>query len=192
MYNTRQSLLLKICQQHDDESWETFADLYRNYIYVIIRRMNISHEDCQDLSQDILLQLWNKLPEFSYEPNKAKFRTWLCRVVRNHALNFIKASSRRHEKKEMAAGEVDSTDQSEIDTMMQKEWEIYLTNLAMARLRDKFNGQAIEAFELSLKGESIAAIAQKLKLQEQSVYKLKSRVKDRLISEIKQLRHDME
>ena len=75
---------------------------------------------------------------------------------------------------------------------MLKEWEVYLTNLALERIKENFSGQSMEVFERSLQGQSVELIASELGLKENSVYRLKNRVKDRLISEVQQLRHDLE
>ena len=100
MEPTRQTLIQKICNQYDDDAWNDFVSLYKGYIYIVIRKMNIPHDQVADLLQEILLKLWNKLPEFKYEPNKAKFRTWLNRITKNHVLNYLRDESSRLTKQD--------------------------------------------------------------------------------------------
>ena len=192
MDNTRKTLIQKICNQYDENSWESFVEIYQPYLYVIIRRMNIPHDEIADLLQNILLKLWKKLPEFTYEPNKAKFRTWLFGITKNHVLNYLRDKQYKSKKKDIFCIDQDRANESEIDLLMTKEWENYIANKAMERVRASFNGNAIDVFERSLKGDSISEIALGMELEESSVYKLRSRVRDRLKVEIRQLRQDIE
>ena len=80
----------------------------------------------------------------------------------------------------------------EIDTIADREWEIHLTNLAIKKIEPFFSNKAVETLRLSLKGLSVEEIAAKLELKGNSVYRLKSRVKIRLIEELALLREELE
>jgi RNA polymerase sigma-70 factor (ECF subfamily) len=80
----------------------------------------------------------------------------------------------------------------EINAIAEREWEIHLTNLALENIESLFSGKAVAAFRLTLKGRSVEEIAKELDLKENSVYRLKNRVKDRLIQEIMHLREELE
>ena len=190
---TRQTLIERLRDKYDEKSWQTFIDSYQRYIYVVIRGMAIKHEEAEDLVQEVLLQLWTKLPNFRYDPDKAMFRTWLCKVIKNRVLNFIKAQESQSKRIDKASQQVfKEYTNHEMDQLMQKEWEVYITNLALERIRNSFPGQSIKVFELTLEGKSIADIAETLGLKENSVYKSKNRVKAKLINEISNLRYELE
>ena len=80
----------------------------------------------------------------------------------------------------------------EIENIIEKEWAAYIASQAMNRVRENFQGQAIEVFELGLDGHSAAHIAEKTKLTVATVYTLKKRVKKRLYLEIRQLSSELE
>ena len=80
----------------------------------------------------------------------------------------------------------------DIDGIIEKEWAAYVGSLAMERVRDSFEGQAIEVFELGLDGLSAAQIAEQTKLTVATVYTLKKRVKKRLYLEIRNLTSELE
>jgi len=193
MNRTRQTLIERLRDKHDEESWQTFTDIYQRYIYVVIRRMNVSHSETEDLVQEILFKVWNKLPEFNYNPDKARFRTWLSTVIKNRVVTFIRSAQSHANKIDKASMEpVKAYSEHDIDEIIQKEWESYITNMAMNRIKQNFPGQAIQVFEMTLEGKSVSDIAQELGLKENSVYKSKNRVKARLIEEVKVLRQDLE
>ena len=193
MKPTRQTLIARLRDQYDEESWEIFTRIYQRYIYVVIRRMNLSHSEAEDLVQEILLKVWKKLPEFNYNPDKAHFRTWLSTVIKNRVISYFRSNQSHNNKLNKAALELNQTySDNEIDAIIRREWESYITNMAMERIKKSFPGQALQVFEMSLNGKSVSEIAERLKLKENSVYKSKNRVKARLIEEVSLLRTDLE
>jgi RNA polymerase sigma-70 factor (ECF subfamily) len=153
--------------------------------------MNIRHDEANDLKQDILVKLWKKLPEFDYQPDKAKFRTWLCQVIRFTALNRIQSLKSEAERIDKYHQGMDHA-ASDIDEVMAKEWQIYITNQAMERVRSKFSEQSVKVFERTLQGASVEELGKEFDLKENSIYRIKNRVKERLILEIAELRRDLE
>ena len=123
MYSTRQTLIERLRTESDEDSWNTFTDIYQKYIYVVIRNMNIAHSEAEDLVQEVLLKVWNKLGDFNYSPGKAKFRTWLSRVIKNHVLNYLESIRSYNNKVEKAGNEIIlNCSEDELDAVMQKEW----------------------------------------------------------------------
>jgi RNA polymerase sigma factor (sigma-70 family) len=195
-YNTRATLIQRVQNQQDDESWEEFIRVYRRYIYAIIRSMNISEHDTEDILQQVLINLWNGLPKMDYQKIK-RFRSWLSTVTKNCVTDFIRKRTREANRLEKA-GKDDTLSYlktirlPEIDSIAEREWEIHLTNLALENIEPLFSGKAVDAFRLSLAGRSVEDIAAELDLKENSVYRLKNRVKERLILEIRHLRETLE
>lgn len=193
---TRITLIQRVTNQHDEASWEDFVRIYRGYIYAIIRRMNISDSDAEDLTQQLMLNMWNKLPNTDVEQIR-RFRSWLATITKNFVTDFIRKRIREAERLEKA--EQDTTLSylkairlPEIDDIAEKEWKLHLAHLALENIKPLFSGHAIEVFKLSLEGKEIKTIAEQLELQENSVYRLKNRVKKRLIMEIELLREELE
>ena len=191
-YNTRQTLIMKIRDQHDENSWEDFVYYYRNYIYVVIANMNVSHHDAEDLVQRVLLKVWEALPQFKFDPQKGKFRSWLCTIIRNTVITFIRKKSRNSakiEKMKESGGDTKDAFMSapEIDAIAENEWKIHISNLAWENIKDDFSEKTLQCFIQSTDGKKTALIAQELGIEENSVYVYKKRVQDKLIREIKRL-----
>jgi RNA polymerase sigma-70 factor (ECF subfamily) len=81
---------------------------------------------------------------------------------------------------------------AEINVQIEKEWATYIGTLAMKRMHNVFQGQAVEVFELGLDGMSAADIAERTGLSVSSVYTLRKRVKARLYREIRALAAELE
>jgi len=73
-----------------EEREERFNEIVRTYserLYWHVRRFVCSHEDTDDLLQDIFLKIWNALPSWRGE---AQVYTWVYRIATNEALNFLR------------------------------------------------------------------------------------------------------
>jgi RNA polymerase sigma-70 factor, ECF subfamily len=58
----------------------------------VARAYTLTTEDCQDLAQEILLQVWRSLPQFQ---GRASATTWFYRVALNTALGWHRKERRR-------------------------------------------------------------------------------------------------
>ena len=192
-YNTRQTLIQRLKKGQSEQSWADFLRIYHPYIRAIIRNMGITGSDADDLVQQVLIRLWKHID--SYLPEK-RFRTWLSCITGNCVRDHIRKSIRDSERMK----DVSKSDhlaylipirQADIEEIAEREWEIHLTNMALDRIRDKFSGRAIQVFMMSLKGADVREISRQMELKENSVYRLKNRVKHRLIEEIKLLREEL-
>ena len=67
-----------------------FNEIVRNYserLYWHVRRFVCSHEDADDLVQEIFIKIWGALPTFRGD---AQLFTWLYRIATNETLNFLR------------------------------------------------------------------------------------------------------
>lgn len=195
-WNTRLTLLEKIRDQHDETSWEDFVFYYKQYIYVVVRSMNLSHHDAEEIVQMVLVKVWDKLPEFQYDSEKGRFRGWLCRVTGNIVKNFLrsrKSQINRVEKMKQQDEEkyLNSVSLPEIEKISSREWENYIANMAWNNIEKEFTDNVRECFLLMADDVPVGDIAQKFGISESSVYVYKKRVQDRLFAEINRLENDL-
>lgn len=185
---TRATLIQRLQLQNDEPAWEEFVEVYSRYIYGIIRKLGVSPQSAEELNQAILVKLWEKLPNYKFLPEVAKFRTWLFRVIYNSVI-----SHKRKLNKETVTSEI--TDEvevkPEINEIMEQEWEKYIANIAWEKVKPMFSGSAIQVFELSIEGKSAESISEQLGLKLNTVYKLRNRFKDKLAKQIEYLRQDL-
>ena len=65
---------------------------YSERLYWHVRRMTGTHEDADDLLQDIFLKIWTALPSFRGE---AQLYTWVWRIATNETLNWLRREKLR-------------------------------------------------------------------------------------------------
>jgi len=65
---------------------------YQQKVYSTIRRMVLSHDDANDLTQDVFIKCWNKIGEFRGD---SQIYTWLYRIATNETINFLNHKRRK-------------------------------------------------------------------------------------------------
>lgn len=71
----------------DESAFNRLAKKYQEKIYWQARRMTGSHDDADEILQEVLLVMYNKLNTFKFE---SSFFTWLYKVTSTRSLNYIK------------------------------------------------------------------------------------------------------
>lgn len=192
-YATRQTLLEKIKDRYDDASWEDFVQFYERFIYTTVRQSGLSPEESKDVTQQVLLKLWNILPDFTYNKDKGGFRNWLYRVTKTVLFDYWRKEGKYKQKLDEYGHDVDTiTDSvSSLDQMMNKEWELHISNLAMEKVSKRFSGKAIGVFYALLDGKAIADVAKDFDIAENTVYVYRNRVAEKLAAEIEYLKNQL-
>ncbi|MDB4317555.1 sigma-70 family RNA polymerase sigma factor [bacterium] len=193
---TRVTLLQRARDERSDLAWRELLGYYEPFISKVLGSMGFRGADLDDARQQVSLRLWKGLKTYERDPERAKFRTWFARLIRNTALNII-----RSEKREPTGRSIDDesaplqellADTPEIETRVEKEWQQYVVDLALDRAREAFSGNAVEVFTMSLSGHSVENTAKQLGIKTNTVYILKHRVKTMLLREIQILKRDLE
>jgi len=67
-----------------------FRELIRRYqkqVYVYVRNMLLSHDDADDVTQNVFIKIWQNLANFRGD---AKLSTWIYRIASNETITFIR------------------------------------------------------------------------------------------------------
>ena len=188
---TRYTLLERVKNRSDEDSWSDFVDIYRPYIYSIIRRMNLNHQDSEDLSQSILLVLWEKIPQFEANFRTGAFRLWLSKLVKNRVINYLVKHKSRSEKMaenaEDIAMRINSMPDDKLHKMFEDEWENYIGVKAWEALENDLDDNLKKVFQMSMENMSTEEISEKLGIAVPTVYVYRKRVTDRIRKKIKEL-----
>lgn len=82
--------LLRQAQEGDMEAFATVFEQYRPLMKSVAYRL-VGGDDCEDVVMDSFLKAWRSLPGIR---NLDAVRTWLCRMVRNTALDLLRKRRR--------------------------------------------------------------------------------------------------
>ena len=134
----------------------------------------------------------DNIPEnvvFTYDPSKGRFRHYLRKIVRNHAIRIY---HQRHamisiDDENSGVDQIASADQW--DAMWEEEWHRHLLNMALIELKGRVQTETYVAFEMyALQNRSVQDVAEFLNISIASVYTAKSRC----VAALKEIITDLE
>ena len=185
------SLLVRLGHSPMDESaWRDFVTRYGRRIYIWCRQWQLQEADAEDVTQNVLVILAEKMREFRYDP-AGSFRAWL-KTVTQHAWTKYAASQQRSGR---GTGDnqvlpllqsLESRD--DLTAKLEEEYDLELLELAMLRVARRVESHTWRAFQLlALEGVSGAEASARLSMSVALVYVAKSRVQKLIQEEIRQL-----
>ncbi len=95
--------------QSQRKAFERLVREYSEQLYWQVRRMVLSHEDANDVMQNVFLKAWAHLDDFHHD---AKISTWLYRIAVNESLDFLRR------KKNQLVSSADEAGHGVADTLM--------------------------------------------------------------------------
>jgi RNA polymerase sigma-70 factor (ECF subfamily) len=192
---TRVSLLTQLRQHPSDQAgWDEFVERYGRHIYQWCRQWKLQDADAEDVTQNILLKLTQKLRAFAYDPSRS-FRGWL-RTVAYHTWRDFE-DGRRHAQCTAGDSQVQELmltleAREDLARQLEEAFDLELLEAAKVRVRLRVAPHTWEAFRLAaLEGLPVAEVAARVDLQVAMVYVAKSKVQKMLQEEIGKLETSM-
>ena len=71
--------------ENPEALFKSWLHQYGGTVLKVARAYTLTAEECEDLAQEILLQLWRSVPQFQ---GRASASTWVYRVALNTALSW--------------------------------------------------------------------------------------------------------
>jgi RNA polymerase sigma factor (sigma-70 family) len=184
---TRRTLLSRLRNLDDQESWRTFFDLYWRLLYNVARKSGLDDADAQEIVQDTVIAVARKMPEFRYDPARGTFRQWLLRITRRRIIDHLRRIYRQSPKAEVALESLDEDEEyataaidenaSAIEAAWNEEWEKSTFDAALACVRTSINPRHFQVFDYCvLKEWPASKVAATLGLNAAQVYLAKHRV----------------
>ncbi|MBL8888823.1 MAG: sigma-70 family RNA polymerase sigma factor [Planctomycetaceae bacterium] len=186
MLTTRLSLIHRLQNTDDHEAWTAFVELYYPVIVRSLLRKGVARDDAEDTTQQILVSVSRTLVKQPYDPNRAKFRTWLEKITRHAAINALQRAPRdRALGGTTEAIALSQVPQSDNEQLLEHEYRRQLFYAAAELVEAEFEATTWQAFwRTAVLGESIEAVAASLGKQVGAIYAARSRIIRRLKQEI--------
>ena len=179
--DTRPSLLAMLDSQNDEQAWHDFSKLYSPIIYRYCRKKGLQEADALEVVQDVLLQVYQYISAFSYDPNRGRFRAWLQTVTYSRLCKFWKRKARRVEQD----GQDEVLERQESREFFDGEFVHQVTQLALEEIESSFQAETWMAFQLTWVGQQPAEeVAEQMGRPVGWVYVAKSRVLKKLTERI--------
>lgn len=184
---TRRTLLSRLRNLDDQESWRTFFNLYWRLLYNVARKSGLDDSGAQEIVQDTVIAVARQMPEFRYDPARGTFRQWLLRITRRRIVDHLRRIYRQPARAEVAPEALDEderhasaiTDQGAgaIEAAWNEEWEKATFEAALAQVRAASNPLHFQVFDYCvLKEWPASKVASTLGMNAAQVYLAKHRV----------------
>lgn len=191
-FQTRKSLLLRLKDQNDQESWREFYDIYGRLIFGYALRFDLSHSEAEDVVQEVCVKMFRNILSFNYTPEKGHFRGWLKAVTKNAVIDFL----RRKERRSAQMGEykilAEDVKKHQEDELWKLEWEKAVMNVALQRVYDRVGDKSQHVFHyFVIENISANEVSRRLDIDPNAVYACKHRMLRMIREEVETLKEDI-
>ena len=177
---TRISLLSRVRDGTDGAAWAEFESRYRELILRYALARGVQHADAEDIGQIVMMSLATALRNFSYSPQRGRFRDYLGRVVRNAVARLRSRPNPTAPVLSSIDTATEPDDDSQTDRLWEQEWVDHHYRLALRTVRATFEPKSVEIFEGLIGGKTVAEAAAEHGLSTQAVHKIKQRIRGRM------------
>ena len=183
---TRASLLSRLRNWDDQQSWQRFFDLYWKLIYSVARKAGLSDPEAQDVVQETIISVARHMPSFKYDPSLGSFKAWLMQLTRWRIMDELRkkqyesGGKRRPREQalgsaviEMHAGAADF----HLEALWDEEWNQHMLETAISKVKKQVSAVQFQMFHLHVVKQVPAKdVAKRLKAKLAEVYFAKYKV----------------
>lgn len=198
---TRASLLSRLRDLSDTDSWRTFFETYWRLLYNVARKNGLADAEAQDVVQETVVAVARKMPGFYYDPAKGSFKQWLLLITRRRIQDSLRRTYR-------SARLVQNTDNLAVDgrelsadppapdvaftTAWEEEWRENIYQAALSRVRQSVNPKHFQVFDGCVcQGLPAAEVARMLGLNAAQVYLARHRVSKAVKQAVAQIENEL-
>ena len=197
---TRDSLLSRLKDWRDDDSWRDFFNTYWKLLHGVALKAGLTEEEAQEVVQETVITVARRIPEFRYDPSVCSFKTWLLNLTRWRIVDQLRkrrpaiADRTRPDAATRTAMIERVPDPASLDlgAVWDEEWERQLLAAAIQRVKHKVKPEQYQVFHLCVFKEwPVKKVATQLGVSAAQVYLAKHRIGALLKREVKAVRKRM-
>jgi len=154
---TRDSLLSRLKNREDQDSWQDFFDTYWKLVYGVAIKAGLTEQEAQEAVQETVITVARRIPEFKYDPAVCSFKTWLLNLTRWRITDQL-----RKRRPELVGVHRSSSDTArtatidripdpasvDLDTVWEKQWEEHLLAAAIGKVKRRVKPEQYQMFDL--------------------------------------------
>jgi RNA polymerase sigma factor (sigma-70 family) len=190
---TRYSLLSRLEDWSDQESWKVFFDTYWRLIYSMALKSGLTEDEAQDVVQETVIAVARDIRKFERDRTLGSFKGWLRNIVRwriadqfRKRLSMPRADGLEPRADELA--EIPDPAGSKLEVLWQEEWQANLFSAAVDRVKQRVKGEHYQIFDFYvLQGWPAVKVARTMRVNVGRVYLIKHRISSLIKKEIQAL-----
>ncbi len=182
METTRLSLLERVRNRDDNDSWQEFFAIYEPFLTSVARRCGLNQSQAADAVAEVLAICVQKLPEFQYSREQGRFRGWLKTITQRIVIGQWRRTQRRPEEVPLGEERIDPPVQADD---VWEDWDRahreHILGNVLAEVCGRTQTRTWACFDLHIRQRKPAAeVAAELGLKVNAVYTNASRVLNRV------------
>jgi len=191
---TRKSLIERLANWEDQQTWDEFYQTYWRLIYGVSLKSGLGNDEAFDVVQETVLTVakqWKKGQK--YDPAKGSFKTWLMNITRWRIADQFRKKQRNpaafSQSGGTPGGDGEARDTATIerledegggevlDRIWDAEWKTNLSEVALERVKKQVSPRQFQIFHAYvIKGWEANRVKDELGVSSSQVYLAKHRV----------------
>lgn len=198
---TRRSLLSRLKDWDNQDSWREFFNTYWRLIYDFATKAGLDDADAQDVVQETVISVAKQMQGFKYDSACGSFKAWLMQITRRRIADRLRKRYRsgdvgalKVEDSSAAAllNELPDASSSVLENLWEEEWRRHMADAAMERVKRLVSPEQFQMFEFSvLQRWPAGKVAEALGVSTIQVYMARHRVGKLVKKEIQRLEQKM-
>jgi RNA polymerase sigma-70 factor (ECF subfamily) len=157
---TRPTLLHKLKNGDDDESWQQFYRIYGKLVRDFAIQAGLTDAEADEVVQETAIATARHLPGYQYDPKVCRFKTWLLNQASWRIKDQIKkrmqarpdlsnsgATPESDTARTPTINRVPDPNAVNLDALFEQEWRKNLWAAALERVKAKFSLKQFQVFE---------------------------------------------
>lgn len=198
---TRASLLGRLKNWEDTQSWEEFTRTYSRLIRAVALKAGLTEAEAQDVEQETLLCVAKTIHEFESNPQRGTFKSWLFNLTRWRITDHLRRCGRGPAGPDpgvpATATGTSTTDRVPGPDNLGAEWDIEwkrnILETALARVGRRVKAKHVQIFDLyALRHWPAGQVARELGVTRVQVYLVCHRLTKLMKREVEYLARNLE
>ncbi len=193
---TRYTLLSRLKDWSDAESWKDFFDTYWRLIYSVAIKSGLSEAEAQDVVQETVISVAKDIDKFKRDRSLGSFKGWLRNITRWRIADQIRkrgassqdAADSKPEESTRPLEEIPDLGNSGLEALWNEEWHTNLFAAAVDRVKRRVKEEHYQMFHLyAIKQWPVMKVARTLGVSVGQVYVAKHRIAAMIKREVRTL-----
>jgi RNA polymerase sigma-70 factor (ECF subfamily) len=195
---TRYSLLSRLQDWEDQESWKEFFDTYWQLIYAVAVKSGLTDSEAQDVIQETVVSVAKHIHKFKRDRALGSFKSWLRNIIRWRIADQLKKRTPGLLPSSGAGSDAeahsrikdvpDLTAAAALEKLWDEEWQNNLLTTAFERVKRQVKEEHYLAFDFYVNRKwPVRKVARKLGISAGQVYLVKHRISALIKKEIRAL-----
>lgn len=156
--NTRRSLISRLRDVEDHDSWQDFFDTYWKLIYSVARKAGCTEQEAEEVVQETTVTVTKCIQDYRYDPKVCSFKNWLRHKTQWRIIDQVRKRPPDFVQRFPASSDTSSTslldripdpESLELDSVWDEEWQKNLVDAAMERVKRRIKPEHYQIFYLS-------------------------------------------